>query len=126
MLLELQNVRQIPGERRRRWFSSPDLDLIVWIDTDDKPAGFELCYDKKRQEKALRWSPSGFAHMVVDDGEGRPGRHKSSPVLTGQGAFDADRIYKHFIAECRQLPEEIMNFIMSIFENSSLFTAPSP
>jgi len=112
----MKNVRQIPGENRRRWFSSPDLDLIIWFGADDKPAGFELCYDKRGEEKALRWTPSGLVHSVVDDGEDRPGKHKSSPVLLGPGIFEAKRVLHQFTDEYRQLPEEIARFVLSAFE----------
>ena len=45
-LIELKGVQQIADERRRRWFSSTDMDRIVWYDEDDSIAGFELYYDK--------------------------------------------------------------------------------
>lgn len=41
-LIEVRNVRQIPGESTRRWFSSRDFDLIVWISEDEGFIGFEL------------------------------------------------------------------------------------
>ena len=45
MLRELRDVRQVPGESRRRWFASDYFNLIVWYDDDDEPArvsGFHL------------------------------------------------------------------------------------
>lgn len=114
VLQELKDVRQIPGEMRRRWFSSRDMDLIVWFDHDDRPVSFELCYDKRSSEKALRWSPSGFTHSVVDDGENRPGRYKSTPVLRESGLFEAARVINQLDSECRQLPDEIVRFVMSV------------
>ena len=56
-LVEIIHVRQVPGDPRRRWFSSDDMDLIVWYDDSDAPIGFQLCYDKLRSERALRWEP---------------------------------------------------------------------
>ncbi len=36
-LVEIIHVRQVPGDPRRRWFSSDDMDLIVWYDDSDAP-----------------------------------------------------------------------------------------
>lgn len=49
MLVELKDVRQIPNDGFRRWFTDEDFDLIVWYE-DDKITGFQLCYDKKEME----------------------------------------------------------------------------
>jgi hypothetical protein len=79
---EIPNLRQIAGESKRRWFSSSDFDLIVWFSEDDVIAGFELCYDKQHAEHSIAWrNGNEFRHMAVDDGEGRAGKHKASPVL---------------------------------------------
>lgn len=110
-------VRQIPGEQRRRWFSSEDFDLIVWFNDDGTFAGFELCYDKKRSEHSLIWRETdGFAHMAVDDGEQRPGRYKASPILIRDGHFDAGRIHSAFVEECRSLPGEIADYVLKTLE----------
>jgi hypothetical protein len=45
MLKEVRDVRQVPGDARRRVFFAEDLDLTVWFDRDDAVMGFELCYD---------------------------------------------------------------------------------
>src|SRR4029453_10152222 len=36
-LIEFPNVSQIPGEPRRRWFTSENLGLVVWCDESDRP-----------------------------------------------------------------------------------------
>lgn len=87
------------------------MDLIVWLDPANTPIGFELCYDKPEKEKSLCWNQSGFTHMIMDDGENRPGKYKSSPIHQGSETFEADQIYSLFLSECRTLPEEIRNFI---------------
>lgn len=109
------NVRQIPGDRKRRWFSSDDFDLILWLDDDGSFAGFELCYDKRRHERSIVWRPrSGFAHMAVDDGEQRPGRYKASPVLVPDGAFEARRIHAALAKECALLPREVASYVLGV------------
>lgn len=114
---ELRNVRQIPGEPPRRWFFSPDFDLIVWLSDDQEVIGFELCYDKRRQERAISWRQNtGFRHMAIDDGEQRPGRHKSSPVPVADGDFDAPRVHAAFLAASQALPKEVVRFVAESLE----------
>lgn len=113
MLLEFKNVRQIPNEPSRRWFSSADMDLVVWFNSDNEPIGFELCYDKQGSEKALNWSPAGFVHSAVDDGENRPGKYKSSPVHIADGEPEINRIYSQFEYEANGLPQNIVRFALA-------------
>lgn len=45
MLKEILDVRQVPGDARRRGFFSEVLDLTAWFDNRDDILGFELCYN---------------------------------------------------------------------------------
>ena len=110
---ERLNVRQIPGEARRRWFSSDDFDLIVWFSDEQSCIGFELCYDKRGRERSISWRSGGsFSHMAVDDGESRPGRYKSSPILIPDGIFDAKRIHEDFWQVSHSLPQDIAGYVL--------------
>lgn len=121
-MIEITRARQIPGESKRRWFSSEEFDLIVWIAADGTPSGFELCYDKARQEKSIRWtSDGGFHHMAIDDGEQRPGKYKSSPVLTADGAFDAHRVHGRLTTLRHYLPAEVAGFVFDALESHPAF-----
>ncbi len=122
------NVRQIPGDRRRRWFSSHDFDLIVWFNDDGTFAGFELYYDKTGIERCFAWRPTaGFAHMTVDDGEQRPGPYKSSPILVPDGRFDVHRIYSAFAKESHSLPEDVATYVLRTLEQHASFPdTPAP
>ncbi len=114
---EWVGVRQIPGESKRRWFSSPEFDLIVWLSPDGEFTGFELCYDKPGKERSLIWNrSSGFRHMMVDDGEQRPGRHKAAPILVPDDVFDAQRVYLAFLEASRSLPKEVADFVLQAIE----------
>jgi hypothetical protein len=107
------NVRQIPGESKRRWFHSENFDLIVWQSDDQGFSGFELCYDKLRGEHSISWKKnSGFSHMAVDDGEGRPGKYKASPIMAADGIFDAQRVYASFLKVSATLPKEVAIFVL--------------
>jgi hypothetical protein len=111
-LTEISAVRQIPGEPRRRWFRTDDLDLIVWCDAAGAPMSFQLCYDKLRSERALTWTPErGFLHTAVDDGEDIGLGYKQTPILLAGGQFDANRVGDRFAAASAQLPREIAEFV---------------
>lgn len=114
-LREVVRVRQVPGELRRRWFSSDALDLVVWFDDDGVIAGFQLCYDKLHAERALTWHARGhrLQHMAVDDGEPGGMRHKSSPVLVPDGVLDAPKLLAEFRAAAGELPPAIVAAVVA-------------
>jgi hypothetical protein len=111
MLHEISDVRQVENDDFRRWFMDEFFDLIVWYDKRNRITGFQLCYDKIRNEHALTWrSGRGFIHTRIDDGE-RPGSSKMSPILVADGAFDKMSIAEHFKRESGQIDPEIAAFV---------------
>ena len=113
MLLELKEVRQIKGEGVRRWFSDRDLDLIVWYETN-KIIGFQLCYDKSDNERALTWyKKHGFIHTKIDDGESSISqvRNKMSPILVSDGIVDKTFIADQFKEKSQKLNIDLADFI---------------
>ena len=113
-LREIANVRQVPGEHRRRWFESRNEELIVWFADDGSILGFQLCYDRETKERALTWrAGSGFSHEKVDDGEAVGFAYKQAPILLPDGAFDAPRVLERFTEVASAVPSDIVNFISS-------------
>ena len=111
MLSEIRNPRQIEGEGRRRWFTDDYFDLIVWYDLSGELAGFQLCYDKARTERALTWRrDQGYSHERVDEGE-IPGRAKMSPVLVPDGAFPRNGVAERFFEASAQIDPEIRELV---------------
>jgi hypothetical protein len=112
MLKESARVRQISGEPRRRWFSSPTLDLYVWSDEAGAAVGFQLCYGLGSDERALTWTaPDVFSHASIDDGEGRSFRHKGTPIMRSGRGFDAGAVAALFAAENAELPHGIAELV---------------
>jgi hypothetical protein len=111
-MIEVRDVRQVPGEARRRWFTSDELDLIVWCDAAGVPIAFQFCYDKPRAEHALTWRPElGFHHMAVDDGEGVDFKWKGTPILVPDGRFDVDQLRERFAQASGTVPSDIVAFV---------------
>lgn len=122
MLTEIENVRQIEGEPRRRWFHDDHFDLIVWLGADEGPEmptapqetviGFQLCYNKTESPRALTWyARSGYSHCRVDDGESRPGKYKAAPILLQNGPFNKNSIADRFMRSSRKMDPEIARFV---------------
>ena len=109
--IELKS-EQGPGSNRR-WFSSGEIDLIVWTDETGSVAAIEFYYDKNVDEHVLIWRKgSGFTHLAVDDGEQRPVlEYKQSPMLIPDGSFDPARIRGLFEDSCQDLPADVTNAV---------------
>ena len=111
MLREILNVSQMPGAHRR-WFASSFLDIIVWYDNEMAITGFQLCYDKGREEKALTWRRDyGYSHNRIDDGEGRTYRQKMTPILVADGIFEYKEVSERFKKESKEIDAGIAQFI---------------
>jgi len=113
MLIELSKTRKHKNEDYNRWFSDKYFDLIVWYDSAKTMiVGFQLCYDKLGQERALTWHKDrGYTHNKIDDGEGLPGQSKMSPILVNDGIFSKDIIKETFKWESRQIDAKIADFV---------------
>jgi hypothetical protein len=112
MLRELKNVTQIPGGQRRRWFIDDFFDLIVWFDDKDVISGFQLCYNKEIDERALTWKrQSSYTHHRVDDGEGKPDC-KATPILVADGTFDYKVVSNLFKQESKDIDRPVAEFVL--------------
>ena len=113
MLKEIEKPRQVQGESRRRWFEDSESDLIVWIDKGDVISGFQFCYGKGNIERALTWKRGvGFVHERIDDGEGRSFHHKSTPILSADGNFDAVTVSSDFRKRSIEIDSNITLFVL--------------
>ncbi len=112
MLRELSPKPALPGQEHRRWFFCHDLDLAVWFDAAAKPVGFQLAYDKYRNERSISWrAERGFRHYAVDEGNAVTGQART-PLLYADGEFDPAPVIRHFRALSAELPAEIAAFVL--------------
>ncbi|RPJ09266.1 MAG: hypothetical protein EHM28_02040 [Spirochaetaceae bacterium] len=111
MMKEFSDVRQIPGEGKRRWFCDAYFDLIVWYQEDGSISGFQLCYDKGKKERALTWyRDHGYSHDKIDGGD-NPGYQKRTPILVADGLFDSSEIAERFKMESIGIDPQIADFV---------------
>lgn len=118
-LFEIQAVRQVPGEGRRRWFTSTTMDLFVWSDEAGALTGFQFTYDKGKNERALTWkAATGYLHDEVDDGESHSSsRYKETPLLRADGYPDIDRISGLLTTWGVNIPPDIVAFVDTKIRN---------
>ena len=103
---------------KRRWFGTPGVDLIVWLDDFNRPFGFQWCYRRDGQEFALQWENGrGFSHFEVDDGEEAPLVRKRTPMLTNAASFDPGPVRQSFKELGDGLPEVIRNLVDDALES---------
>ena len=112
MLEESEYVRQVKGEPKRRWFSDDYFDLIVWVDESNIILGFQLCYDKAGDPRVLNWHDQGYSHLGIDDGEGRIGKPKSTPILVSGGTFNKVEVIETFKKACAKIDTQVSTFIL--------------
>lgn len=107
---ELKNVRQIPGEPLRRYFTHDDIDLLVWV-RKNRVFGFQLITPWRESQIAITWyDGKGLSLGEVDDGEGRPARPKMSPLLVSQD-FKITTIQDIFQVISEKLPPGLATII---------------
>jgi len=113
MLSEIPHIKAIQDEPRRRWFADEEFDLIVWYEADELVVGFQLCYDKQKNQRAFTWRAPGYSrHDRVDDGENNPGRYKATPILVSDGAFAAADVAERFKAAGSDIDGSISSLVI--------------
>ena len=109
MLREIRGVRQDDPALNRRWFQDEYFDLWTWEAPDGALVAFQLCYDKRRDERALSWRRDhGFDHLRVDTGRGE----LSTAMLQGDaGVFPAIIVSRKLKLAAKVLPDVMRRFI---------------
>jgi len=116
MLNEIKRTKQNAGEPFRRWFADDYFDLIMWYEKSGEILGFQLCYDKEKQERALTYTKeNGFTHEGVLSGGAIFAN--ASPILIQDGLFNADLIIEKFKAHSRDLPREIAAYVEKMLKS---------
>ena len=93
----MRDVRQDSDNYVRRWFFDDHFDLIAWYEQDGTLYGFQLCYDKPDDEKALTWfRDRGLSHHLVDAGEDCPWVNRTPMLTESDGRSHMARLLTSF------------------------------
>lgn len=97
----------------RRFFTDDYFDLYIWYDKKGgNITGFQLCYDKAHNARALTWEvDKGFSHNKIDGADATGGIMKKSPILVPDGIFNKQRIALLFKKAGKLLEAEIFDLI---------------
>jgi hypothetical protein len=100
----------------RRWFEDEFFDLIVWYDQRQEIFGFQLCYEKSRDEHALTWlEDRGYGLHRIDTGE-QSVWETSSPVLIADGAFPRQQIIERFLESSKAIDPNVVQYVVQKLE----------
>jgi len=109
MLKETPNT----ADKNSRWFSDDYFDLIVWYGDQGKIAGFQLCYDKKWDERAYTWKENQTPiHERIDSGETSPLKNMS-PILVPDGIVPYDELIRRFRKNAAGIDPAIVELVLS-------------
>ena len=115
-MLKKVPIKRVENDRPRRWMTDDYFDLYVWYQGDGSIYGFQLCYDKERDQRALTWTVEGrFQHDRVDSGE-QTVYDNRSPVLTKGCPFFREGVRKEFIARSAEIEPEISKLVLSVID----------
>lgn len=111
MLKECHAVRQIPGEPFRRWYNDNETDLVVWLE-QYRIIGFQLLVPREGNRVVITWHEGHSPTLAgLDDGEGRPGRPKMTPLLTDCNGSNTAEMMRHFRAVSAELPSGLAQLV---------------
>ena len=111
MLKELKATRQIPGEPFRRWYTDNDNDLVVWLE-QHRITGFQLLVPGSCGRTVVTWHEGERPTVAgLDDGEGRPGRAKMTPILIHQDTIDVGNVLQQFKGISEELPSGLAKLV---------------
>lgn len=113
MLTEIVNLSDTSPGLKRRWFTDADIDLYVWYDRHNRLVEFQLCYDKRGEERVLAWdSETGLSHYHVNTGETRPDNIKQTALMLEDTIPDIGRVKAQFTQSGQTLEHNMFEFIL--------------
>ena len=112
MLKEIRALKQHQDGLFRRWFEDDFFDLIVWYDQRQEIFGFQLCYEKSRDEHALTWREDrGYGHHRIDTGE-QTVWETSAPLLIAAGPFPRQDIIESFVERSTAIDSKVVRYVL--------------
>ena len=110
-MYRILNVRQIPGEDFKAWFTDDYWDLFVWVDKNKRISSFQLGYGKPSDERIVSWKRGGkVSAMTVDNGEDNLTANRT-PVMVADADFDREKILAKFLADSKKVNKQIVDFV---------------
>ena len=117
-MYRILNVRQVPGEDFKVWFTDDYWDLFLWIDRNKRISSFQLGYGKPSEEQMLIWRRGGgLTAARVSDGEETLTENRT-PLLTETSDYDLDSVIERFSGDSKKINSKIADFVVSTLTRS--------
>lgn len=113
-LSENTTVRQRPEEGFRRWFLNEYFDLILWYESRGGDlVGFQLCYDRHRDERAFTWETGKQSSHYVSSGADERGRPSiATAILHGDAGAVPEEVIDRLVSERGDLDGVLLETIV--------------
>ena len=113
-LRENKTVRQRPEEGFRRWFVNEYFDLIFWYQSrNGEMTGFQLCYDRHRDERAFTWERGKqSSHYVSSGGDERGRPWIATAILHGDAGSVPNEVVSRLEMERGELEAELLSLVL--------------
>lgn len=126
MLREIRDIRQTPGQPFCRWFNDELLDLFVWQDEGGRIVGFQLCFDKDADERALTYSETG-GYLLEDVQAEESSLDMGSPVLANVSTLPFPRLLAQLAERGTEIDARVLRYVTEKLEAyTSLLAGSAP
>ncbi|HEV7902711.1 MAG TPA: hypothetical protein VGO96_02630 [Pyrinomonadaceae bacterium] len=115
MLREIRDVRRTPGQPSCRWFNDELLDLFVWQDEDGRIIGFQLCFDKDADERALTYSEAN-GYLLEDVQAEESSLDMGSPVLANVSTLPFPRLLAQLAGRGAGIDSRVLRYVTEKLE----------
>lgn len=98
----------------RKWFSTADEEIILWIEKDQKLRTFQLCLKKPTHEIIVSWNEDkGLSTNSLDDGGDNPTSNRS-PVIREDSVIVKLEECENAMASILEVHPEFKPFYMQV------------
>lgn len=113
MFRESKIIAQIKGEPRRRWFVDGEHDLIVWVDRDATPIGFQLIYPVVDGPRVFTCAPSGrLSHARINEGSTGALGYNMTAIIERDDRAPVELVLVDFLVRSRKLERPIVELVV--------------
>jgi hypothetical protein len=114
-------LRELNCRENRRWFASPDHDLFVWLGANGQITGFQFCYDKRSDERAITWRRGSrtVEHQRVRAGDELPTRNDAPELVGVDSPPPLGRLLAEFRNGSAKIDVGIRDLVVEVLEEAS-------
>jgi hypothetical protein len=118
-------LRELKSRAGQRWFTDDQHDLYLWLDAGNRIIGFQFCYDKQTEERAVTWRDgSKLTHERVLAGDDVPTRNDSPELVPLAAEPPFARLLAEFSVVSTAIDPAIRQFVTDVLHTCTAQSAP--